>query len=358
MDDAGSVLAVLFAVVLCACQSDPTEEETGQAEMAPGPDCTDEPWPAATPYNVLLAHLVAGTLDQQMLRDLSAIVDWLDDVAGPWSHQILGPIVSDDGLVFDEQELALVRERASVPNVVVDDDDQLWLFFVDGDLDQAMAYAERGEPMLTGAIGFCGLAALVSADGQGWEEVELRIDGELPECLVDPDIHRLVDGRWRLTWLALSSAEACADTPDPALMPVPHRLQSAVSWDLRNWEHEGDSWTAQRQATDPGVWCDGVGSCWAWFQEGLASDDEGLSWQSSAEVQVDFEPQAPDVLRMSDGYVMYMDSSGSEEQGQAAWSDDGLLFELRRNLRIDPVVATAVELDGQVLGFSQQKMQH
>ena len=89
---------------------------------------------------------------------------------------------------------------------MVGPDDQLWLFYVDGDTDRLRQRAQDGTALTTRLPGFAGLAAVRSHDDATFEEVAISMVGEVPLAVVDPDIIALPEGGWRMFFLGVAAA--------------------------------------------------------------------------------------------------------------------------------------------------------
>lgn len=314
------------------------DTDTGEEPGVPaeGPDCTEEAWPVGTPANVLGAHVVAGTATGAVLDDLHALVDAYADRDGPWNHHVAGPFVSADGVTFGEAgETDL--SSASVPDAVRDDDGRWWLFYVDGDTDAMLAAAEAGTPLETGWRGFGGLGAAVSDDGAHFERVDITVVGDaVPLYVVDPDLVRLPDGRWRLYYLGVDAAGACADTLDPAGAPGSHTIWAAESDDLLVWEQLGEVYRSADGGADPGVWCVDDTTCNLLLHEmgtpvGAArSTDGGVRFDPYALTLPEVRLGMPDVAELPAGWRMY--AQGSKGALFSLASDDGTTWEIERPL--------------------------
>lgn len=326
--------------------SDTSQADTGdiaRTEVEPGPDCVSDEWPVATPFNVLAAQAVAGTLRPAELADLHTVVEeWAPAVAGPWSHAIVGPYLSSDGVTFAGAETVL--DRASVPDVVPTVDGW-FMVYVDGDLDALLSAADAGTALPAGLLGFGGLAAQVSVDGVVWSPVTLEFAGPVPTYAVDPELQALPDGRWALYFYGIPAAELCGDAPDPFLVPGPHRLYRAESDDLVRWSEPAVVWQNPGGGTDPAVWCSSDLDCIGWFSTPIRSDDGGQTWEEAPDFAMAVRPQIPDVVRRDAEFRMiYGGSSGLE----AAVSADGLAWTAAGVLGIGYGSPTVAQVEGDV----------
>ncbi len=322
----------MLLTVLFACGTAPLPTPDGDSgdpapdaprEIAPGPDCLDEAWPVAVPFNVLAGHLVDGQASDEELAALITVVEeWAPPRQGPWAHTVRGPWRATDGVAFAGG--GDVLGAASVPDVARRDDGTFVMLYVDGDLDRLVELAGEGAPLRGGLLGFGGLGAATSAEGTAWSPVELSFAEPLPTYAVDPELQRLEDGRWALYFLGVPAEELCADVPDPFAVPTPHRLYRAESDDLLNWGPAEVVATHDEGGVDPAVWCVDPATCYAWFSTPLQSGDGGRTWTPSTALSFVSPPQVPDVLGMQNGeFLLY--GLGGEGVGVSA-SSDGLAF--------------------------------
>jgi len=317
----------------------------GPVDVEPGPDCREDEWPLQTPWNVLAAHLVAGQADGVMVEDVRALVSLLRSGTqpGPWDDQVKGPLVSTDGAEFGDQRPRGVVDHASVPAATVGPDGDIWLFFVDADLDALLDAAESGRPMGSGIVGVGGLGAARSADGSSFTRVDLRFEGEVPLYIVDPVITPLSDGRYRMTYFGVPAAQACADHLDPAASALPHQAYTAISDDLQTWVQEGVAWTPEGRGSDPAVWCEDGGRCWLWMGGGGVSTDGGRTYLPVSMEMPGQQVTAPDVFAVPGGWrMLYVDGT----QLSTAVSTDGLSWTEDGTLPLSGADPTVVENEG------------
>ena len=338
---------ILLALTACGGGKTPGDDTAAPLDVAPGPSCEGMDWPVETSYNRLLAHVVAGEADDALLEDLAAVVEMAAALPqGPWTTRLDGPYQSTDGASWTAAEDLIVEVGFSVADLAIDDDGRSVLIGVDGDLDQLLADAAAGVPMTAGMRGICGLSGLVVEGGDA-TPFEVTMDGDVPACVVDPDVRRLPDGRWRMHFFGLCADEVCADSLEPAAVPAPHSLYSAVSDDLAHWELEGEAASVDVQAVDPAVWCTDDDACFAWFSTGLSSTDGGRTFTDDPTITVEDEPVTPDVVSVDGGFRMATMGPGL---GYAAASDDGRTFTRTADLNVS-IHTLATDPDGGLRGF-------
>jgi len=298
----------LLLLALPACSpagghGDSTDTGDREPTHVPGPDCTEEPWPLVHPWNVLADHLMAGVLDEGMEADIQTLVDVIGSGAlpGPWQHAVHGPWQSLDGVAWDGQD-GTVLDHASVPDLVIDEDGLSWLFFNDTNPEALLEAARSGLPQSTG-IPTGGIFAARSENGRDFERVGIEMHGQRPLLMVDPDIRRLPDGRYRLFFVGVLPENVCADVLDPDRAPVPHEVWTAVSDDLVAWDGEGVAFSSPRGGRDPATWCRDE-TCWLTLRSTAISTDGGATFtETEITLPVD-DPQVPDVAPVPGGWWM------------------------------------------------------
>lgn len=284
---------------------------------------TESRWPIATPFNELAARIVGGTAtiaDKLDFKKLAAALK--ESGRGPWWDRVR-VAESRDGLNFTDLNTT-VLEKASVPEAVVDRDGNVWLFFVDGDLDRWVERVEAGGPFGTGLMS---LGAAKSADGIHFERVEMEIKNVNAGKNVDPDIVVAPDGLFHLYYLGVPAAELAPGTADPARAPGPHKFYLATSRDLVHWEQQGVAWTGPHGGADPAVYCDAK----RWFILGGGagvSDDGGRTFTP---ISMRTGPWGqPDVIAVNGGFrVFYSTLNGI----RSAFSADGVNWEDEEGVR-------------------------
>ncbi len=184
---------------------------------------------------------------------------------GPWM-QDLWVVPSPDGRSFDLSRATMVRADGAVPEVIVHEG-RFYLFYGEGRID--LDFVPEGERMGWfrdhGLLGFGALNLLVSDDGLHFEPVPgFGIEGLLPGMVVDPDVIRLPDGRFRMYYVGLSLEELSADGAwdDDAQ----HDVYYAESEDLIQWRQLGVA--VHGPIADPSVWCEADDRC-RMFSTGL-----------------------------------------------------------------------------------------
>lgn len=332
------ILALAGTLAMAACHDGPPEaDETGierWTDPPPGPTCGTE-WALEVdiPLNIIGARVVAGQAQDDTLAALDQMIDQLSDQGGPWRNTLRGPWRGEPGGLFVPEGTGGVA-MASVPEVVIDDEGRYWAYFVDGDLGAMREAAELGEPLRTGWAGVGGLGAAVSEDGSTWERIAPEVTGaDVPLFLVDPDILRLPDGRWRMYMLGIRAEEACSDLVDPARVMGPHHIWMAESDDLVHWEATGLAWQAPSGTADPTVWCASEQDCQMLVAGNpdpvsARSQDGGLTFVEDQLGLPSGQLSMPDVARIGDGWWMVAQGDGGilrslESEDGVTWSASG-----------------------------------
>ncbi len=294
---------------------------------AEGPDCSPSDWPYDTPFNLMAWHAFHGTADDVVLDDLADFAADVVGTPGPWSHKVVGPWTSSDGVTWTEAPTLAEIDLASVPAATIGPDGDVWIFFVDGDVDALVDSATAGIALEgLGVAGLGGLRAARSSDGVRFELVDVEATGDGPLFVVDPTIAELPDGTYRMFFYGIQADEMCADTPDPFQVPPPHRTYAASSTDLVHWEHEGPVFTVDYSGTDPAIWCtEDHDTCWLLMGLGGVSTDGGLSFSEVAMSLPTPPPQVPTAFRTDDGWRMLYRDPGPA-QTHAASSSDGVTW--------------------------------
>jgi len=199
--------------------------------------------------------------------ELGGLREWIDRrraTHGPWKQDI-GVARSADGLLWEavrntDGSPHVVIPGAAVPEVVEAPDGRLWLYFVDGDLDDLLegasnpenGFAERGLPGV-GALG-----AAVSTDGLSFQRVaDAQIRGLGVGLFADPDIVPIPRGGWRMFYLAMGVDEYTRAATWEA--GEKHAIHTAVSRDLVRWAAEGLA--VHGPYADPSLACFEGGNC-------------------------------------------------------------------------------------------------
>lgn len=319
-------------------------------DVEPGPDCSRVSWPIETPWNVLAAHLVAGAATPDHLEELDELLTTLeeDGSLGPAGERLRGPWID-----LAESETEALLEQVSVPEVVVGPDDDLWLVFVDGDLETLRWKANAGLPIRSGIIGFAGLGVAHSDNGYDWTREEMVLEGDdLPVVLVDPDVQQLSDGSYRLYALGFRADAVCGDTVDPFQYPAPHEVWTFTSDDLVTWQQEDIVWDHEK-GTDPATWCAGE-TCWIHMRHSGVSSDGGATFESTTLSLPDDEVHTPDVRPTSSGFEMLYNTQGAQSMHRAT-SDDGESFVEVQQLDLPGDAPTAVTWQGQTWMYTKSR---
>lgn len=235
---------------------------------------------------------------------------------GPYSHQVM-LATSADGLAWTAQD-SVVREHASVPEIVRRDDGALMIYFVNGETDTTDAIRQ-------------------TPDGT-WEELDLTIAGLPTQKAWDPDVVRLPDGRLRLFFFG--PPQNMAD------QSAPHSIYSAVSSDGLSFEAEPGTRIAVANVTDPSVVVLPDGSWLMALSRGqetlLASSADG---QTFAETGVTVRlGGVPELFVLKDGSIrLFVTGKGiqslvSTDSGNTWTEEPGTRLMAKDNIAADPSV--------------------
>ncbi|MFH1470099.1 MAG: exo-alpha-sialidase [Pseudomonadota bacterium] len=231
--------------------SEPVEPALPSQERPTPPRGGGEPLTA----QVLERALDGQASDEEAERFLEGLRQRAPN-AGPW-HEDLFVATSPDGFTIDLSQARRIATAAAVPGVVRAPDGRLRLLFVDGDLGRAESVLRQHDPWMRdhGLIGFGAIDQLVSEDeGQTWQrEPAFKVTGQVRGMVVDPEVHLLPDGRWRLYEIGTPIPDLLK--PDSWADGVDHQVFSATSTDLVSWTMEGLVVTGPN--ADPAVFCDG-----------------------------------------------------------------------------------------------------
>ena len=217
---------------------------------------------------------------------------------------------STDGFSFTLEDEVLL-EAASVPDAVVRDDGETWVYYVNGQLGQHSVFiASR-------------------TDDSGLEEFDcIRIDNAIEPNAVDPDIVQLDDGRYRLFYFLGWFVGEPPPSPD-----TPHPFYSAISDDGIHFEEEGLLFEVEGGGTDPtgvqledGSWLVAIahedGTMFFSSEDGSDYQDMGVSVPSGIP---ELAVLADGTLRLynaeRDGWKMYDSPDGGE-----TWDEVGSLL--------------------------------
>ncbi len=287
--------------------------ETGRVNLS------TEAWPIATPFHELAGRILARTTTPGDRADLRTVVhSLLAGGRGPWRDRVrVAP--SADGLDFEELPGTVV-EKASVPEAVVDEGGNVWLFYVDADLEALTLAVEEGRPFPTGLVGFGGLAAARSTDGLRFERVELEIEGVVAGEVVDPEILVRPDGTYQLYYLGVPAGRLAPDTPDPARAEGAHDFYLATSRDLVHWEEEGVAWTGPAGGADPTVFGRPEGPHYILGGGTGISEDGGHTFRPLEGVEIGRGWGQPEVVSVEGGFRAFYSTL---EGIRSAFSKDG-----------------------------------
>ncbi len=351
MDTTRHLPLALLLVSLACSAPEPPAEDPHQGEPPPGL-AGPPPNPEGHALVEVFERLLDGTLDDNAAGALERYVARKRREMGPWRQQIR-VARSTDGLSFELLDLPPIVERAAVAEAVVGPDGRTWLFFVDGDVDALLERARarsradltRGIPSL-GAIGLA-----VSDDGLHFERVpDLEIRGLLRGMVVDPEVIRLPDGRWRMYYVGMALMEYFSmATWQPGEQ---HEVFFAESSDLVHWEQKGRA--LRGPYADPTVRCQPDGRC-LMLSFGLdhsVSDDGGLSFA----YQGRWGPTgfAPDICQVGPEQLrLYYNDMAAGAPLRSMVSRDGSDWESEPGERLPAIYAEApsavVQPDGSVL---------
>lgn len=217
--------------------------------------------------------VIAGTADACERGYYLKLLDDRSVGAGPWLENLY-MVYTPDGESFDFTRKIDLYTSAAVPDCVRGDDGRYYLFFGEGSLERAEEIISSSDDwqMTHGLLGWGALDLAVSDDGINFERVEeWGIEGLTRGLVVDPEIHRLPDGTWRMYYIA---------TPVPELVQegswadgVDHRLYYAESTDLIHWKQVQEA--VYGPNADPAIHCDGdycmvvsTGADWSYSTDG------------------------------------------------------------------------------------------
>lgn len=256
-----SLLCLATALACSAPEPAPTDPQVGpQPQVEPPPGLSGPPpSPEGHALVEIFERLLDANLDDNATRALELYVQRKRQDMGPWRQQIR-VARSTDGLDFELLELPPVVERAAVAEAVVGPEGRTWLFFVDGDVDalleRARAGSRAGLSRGIPSLGALGLA--VSDDGLHFERVpEFEIQGLLRGMVVDPEVVRLPDGRWRMYYVGMALMEYFSMATWQK--GEQHEVFFAESSDLIHWQQVGRA--LRGPYADPTVVCHPEGRC-------------------------------------------------------------------------------------------------
>lgn len=274
----------------------------------------------------VFARAFAGTMQT---CDAEAIEAWNEvpkaEPSAPWNEHI-NVATSTDFATFTDSGVHVV-DHAGVPEIV-QDGGKIWLYYVDGDVDAFLGYAEDDPEYLQthGWVGLGAFALMSSTDGTTFEpEPDFAIEGLVQGEVVDPDITRLPDGTWRMVYVGFDVETAV--TPGLWDDDMPHDVYVATSTDLVHWTQEPDPLLSGPYA-DPTVTCDEAGIC-TMVSFGLdysISEDGGWTWDfQNANLPFGFGPEfveTGDGLRMAYNSREYGAKLHVAAMTDGVWTDE------------------------------------
>jgi len=284
----------MLAFCLAAC-SGPEEPPTTQPkvqpevqpEVQPVVAAPEEPvnhWPMprnpceGTTVLDALRGVAHGTADFCQKDQYLHLLQERGSTVGPWIEEIW-VVTSPDAKHLDLSEAKLVRAAAAVPDVIRHDG-RYYLFYGEGDLKRGKQLVEQGSDwgLTHGLLGFGALDLLVSDDGVNFvPEPAFAIQGLVLGMVVDPDVIRLPDGRFRLYYVALPLDEL--EDADTWNEDAQHDVYFAESDDLIHWTQVGIA--VHGPIADPSVFCSKDQRC-RMFSTGLDHSHSGDGGRSFA----------------------------------------------------------------------------
>jgi hypothetical protein len=213
---------------------------------------------------------------------------------------------SDAGIEIMVDEDSIL-ELASVPDAVIDENGEMWLYFVHGEREKHGIWVAKGTPGETLEVQSC-----------------ILIDGEFNVRAVDPDIRIDENGQFVLTFYANFPFGPYTLKPDDPIHES--EFYQAVSSDGIHFETRSQLFT-RAQATDPTAIQLKDGS-WlvAWPEHPsihFMSSEDGLSWVKT-ETTLEFPPGAgiPELALLDNGELRLL-IGGSEIHSYRS-SDNGI----------------------------------
>jgi len=297
-----------------------------------------------------LERIIDGQADACQLAQYERMLGERKDNAGP-QHEDLWLLSTPDARSFSLQQAVHLRSSAAVPELARDDDGRIYLFFVEGSLERGEQLAREGSDWFRGhgLIGFGALDLLVSSDqGQTFTAVpEFEVRGLVRGMVVDPELLRLPDGRWRLYYLGVPVPALLA--PDAWVDGSPHKVWYAESDDLVHWEQVGLA--VDGPNADPTVHCSDRDRC-VMISTGLDrsfSVDGGQSFQFRGHWGL--PGFAPELVELPDGALRLL--YNRKEQGgplHATRSEDGGVSWTEQGQLIPPFKAEAISITAATQG--------
>lgn len=265
-----------FALLLLGCSGG---DSNGAADSVAGGDSS-----ACNPEGYSLVDAVGRVFDGAATEcDIELLGRWIEErklpLASPWNEEIR-LATSTDGLTFTDAGIT-IAQRKGVPEIVRDENGKYYLYVVDGDHDRFLQAAAEGSDYLQthGWVGVGALALYTSDDGRTFtEEPAFEVQGIARAMVVDPEITRLPDGRWRMVYVGVLIADQFEmDTWND---DVEHDLYVATSDDLIHWEQDPEPILTGPYA-DPTMLCVTEMHCvlTSFGLDWATSEDGGWTWE-------------------------------------------------------------------------------
>jgi hypothetical protein len=216
-----STLLCFVLTTSIACGSDSSDADPADQEQA---DVTV----VDSDFSEELSDDAAADGDSNARATVESCLELQDGEPTALSSHRVQRATSDDGLEFTLDD-AILLEAASVPDAVIRENGETWVYYVNGQPGQHSVFIAR------------------QTNTGGLESFDcIRIDDGIEPNAVDPDIVRLDDGRYRIFYFKgwfVGSAPPAADTPHP--------FYSAISDDGIHFELEGMIFEVDGGGTDP-----------------------------------------------------------------------------------------------------------
>lgn len=269
-------MSVGLLLLLLGCHA----TDTGGAGDSRDPGDTSD----CNPEGYSLADAVGRVWDGEATAcDIEMLGRWIEErklpLASPWNEEVR-LATSEDGLTFVDAGIT-IAQRIGVPEIVRDDTGKYYLYVVDGDHDRFLQVAEEKSDYLQthGWVGVGALALYTSDDGRNFTpEPAFEVQGLARAMVVDPEITRLPDGRWRMVYVGvLIEDQFNMDTWND---DVQHDLYVATSDDLIHWEQEPDP-ILNGPYADPTMVCTTETHCilTSFGLDWATSEDGGWTWE-------------------------------------------------------------------------------
>ncbi len=319
---------MLLLLLNLACVSDSTHK-AGGADPSACESALEVDGQADT-----LSAVMQGTADECQIQWYLDFLDVHTLGAGPW-HEDLFVDHTDDARTFDVTDATRIFTEAAVPDVIRGPDGMIYVYFVEGSVELAKEVATTHSDWMTthGLLGYGAINMASSSDGVSFtKSTEFVIEGITQGRVVDPEVHALTDGRFRLYYVGtpVETLVVTGSVEDD----TPQTLYYAESSDLIHWEQIGIA--AEGPNADPSVMCVTATECWL----ACTGMDWGYSTDGGATFafeELDDPPGfAPKFLRLPDGaWKLFFNSAAhggpidvwlSRDDG-ATWTPDGIAIE-------------------------------